>query len=366
MAATPRPVAHTLYHAPPQVNLVMEYCEHGDLAAHHPLGEERVCSLLAHVLAGLKYLHEQGKTHRDVKPQNVLLCADGRAKLGDFGLARAADAATMRSNRTVAGTIGYMAPEAFGGARTAAVDIWAVGIMATELASRVAPNDVLNTPALVQARLAVVPPSYSDDFHAAAAQMLTFEAAWRPQAAALLQAAPFLVHTALLAQRYHAAQLASPTVASLNEAVAGAPWLAPVMVDGLQWVEQPGATQAHSVKLCECASAAADERAKALLVALVSAVRGNEDFDANYDVRKTVLCQCRSRELRPQPNPGGAMGAAGRQGEPPRGCRASPRSPRLTTAVPTCIANVPTPRTLPRSLAVAPQAHSRSTARRST
>ena len=279
----------------------MEYCEHGDLAAHlaahHPLGEERVSSLLAHVLAGLKYLHEQGKTHRDVKPQNVLLCGDDGVKLADFGLARSADAATMSSNRTVAGTLGYMAPEAFGGARTPAVDIWAAGIMATELASHAAPRDIVSTPEHARARLAVIPSGYSDAFRAAAARMLTFEAAQRPQAAALLQAAPFLLHTAQLAQRFHGAQLASPTVAALNQAVTGAPWLAPMMVDGLQWTEQPGATPAHRVKLCECGSAAPDERAKAMLMQLVTAVRGNEGFGAKYDVTKTVLCQCRSREL---------------------------------------------------------------------
>jgi serine/threonine-protein kinase len=85
------------------------------------------------VLAGLAAAHKAGIVHRDLKPENVLLADDGRIKLGDFGLARAASANTA-TGQALLGTIAYLSPELVTrGVADARSDIYAVGIMMYEM-----------------------------------------------------------------------------------------------------------------------------------------------------------------------------------------------------------------------------------------
>jgi predicted ATPase len=86
------------------------------------------------ILDGLQHLHEAGLIHRDLKPGNVLL-QKGRPRLTDFGLTRVLKAGTPWVGHTtnLAGTPGYMAPEAFRGDYTAATDVWSAGILLYEL-----------------------------------------------------------------------------------------------------------------------------------------------------------------------------------------------------------------------------------------
>lgn len=85
------------------------------------------------VLAGLAAAHEAGIVHRDLKPENVLLADDGRIKIGDFGLARAASANTT-TGQALLGTIAYLSPELVtrGEADTRS-DVYAFGIMLYEM-----------------------------------------------------------------------------------------------------------------------------------------------------------------------------------------------------------------------------------------
>jgi len=76
--------------------LVMELCRGGrlldEVAREGRLSERRAASVIRELMAVLKYCHEMGVVHRDIKPDNVLLTKAGRLKLADFGLAvRVAD-----------------------------------------------------------------------------------------------------------------------------------------------------------------------------------------------------------------------------------------------------------------------------------
>jgi serine/threonine protein kinase len=86
------------------------------------------------VAHGLAFAHEHGLIHRDVKPQNILLNGDGRAKVTDFGIARTLDVDGMTQTGTVLGTSNYIAPEQATGQRVDAhSDVYALGAVLYEL-----------------------------------------------------------------------------------------------------------------------------------------------------------------------------------------------------------------------------------------
>jgi len=118
--------------------IVLEYVEGGNLAEELAragrLSPERVAILGAEAAAGLAHAHERGLVHRDVKPQNLLLAADGTLKVSDFGVARALDGTRLTAIGTVLGTAAYLAPEqARGEETTAAGDVYALGVVLHEL-----------------------------------------------------------------------------------------------------------------------------------------------------------------------------------------------------------------------------------------
>ncbi|SFR79129.1 serine/threonine protein kinase [Agromyces sp. CF514] len=117
--------------------LVMEYLPgitlRDLLKDYKKLTPEQTVDILDAVLAGLAAAHKAGIVHRDLKPENVLLADDGRIKLGDFGLARAASANTA-TGQALLGTIAYLSPELVTrGIADARSDIYAVGIMVYEM-----------------------------------------------------------------------------------------------------------------------------------------------------------------------------------------------------------------------------------------
>jgi eukaryotic-like serine/threonine-protein kinase len=105
-----------------------------------PLPVRRVLELGLQVGRALAFAHAQGLVHRDVKPQNVLLNGDGRAKVTDFGIVRSLDAVGHTETGTVLGTSHYIAPEQARGERVdAQTDVYSFGVVLYELLAGAVP-----------------------------------------------------------------------------------------------------------------------------------------------------------------------------------------------------------------------------------
>lgn len=115
--------------------LVMEYADGGSLADRARGGAIPVrdaVAVTAAILDGIAYIHAKGVLHRDLKPDNVLLTANGSVKIADFGVARSEGADSpfvSRSESSSQGTPYYMAPEQIRGRPAdARADLYAVGV----------------------------------------------------------------------------------------------------------------------------------------------------------------------------------------------------------------------------------------------
>src|SRR6266508_2709003 len=103
-------------------------------APEHKLPLERVLQVGMDTWQCLAFAHERGIPHRDVKPGNVWLATDGRAQIGDWGLAVASDRTRLTQAGMMVGTPTYMPPEqAMGGEITARSDLYSLGAMLYEM-----------------------------------------------------------------------------------------------------------------------------------------------------------------------------------------------------------------------------------------
>jgi serine/threonine protein kinase len=103
------------------------------LRAEGPLPLPDLLRLAAEVAAGLDALHERGLVHRDVKPANIMLAADGGAVLGDFGLAKGRAYTVLTKPGQVLGTLDYLAPELIRGEPAGPMsDLYAFGCVIFE------------------------------------------------------------------------------------------------------------------------------------------------------------------------------------------------------------------------------------------
>jgi serine/threonine protein kinase len=92
------------------------------------------------VADALEHAHRQGLVHRDIKPANVLVQSDGRVKVTDFGIAKAAGGDDLTRTGTVVGTARYLAPEQVNGhAVDGRADVYALGLLLYEMLAGRAP-----------------------------------------------------------------------------------------------------------------------------------------------------------------------------------------------------------------------------------
>lgn len=118
--------------------IVMEYIDGDNLkqliSKRGALSKEEAVDIMKQLVSATACAHKEGIIHRDIKPQNVLMKADGTLKMADFGIAMAQDAVQLTQTDSVMGSVHYLAPElSRGEVATYQSDIYALGIVLYEL-----------------------------------------------------------------------------------------------------------------------------------------------------------------------------------------------------------------------------------------
>ena len=175
--------------------IVMEYVDGRSLAEilrdEGPLEPRRAAHIAAQIADTLAAAHAAGIVHRDVKPGNVMVTAEDRVKVLDFGIARISDSVTLTQTASVLGTAPYMAPEqAMGNPADARSDIYSLGCVLYEMLTG-QPPFMADVPAAVlhqHVRVAPRPPitlnpAVPPALDALVLQMLAKDPRGRPQTA---------------------------------------------------------------------------------------------------------------------------------------------------------------------------------------
>ncbi|HAF72666.1 MAG TPA: serine/threonine protein kinase, partial [Corynebacterium variabile] len=118
--------------------IVMEYVQGESLAdilaRERTLPEVMALDLLTQAATGLQAIHDRGLVHRDIKPGNLMITADGLVKVTDFGIAKAASAVPLTRTGMVVGTAQYVSPEQAQGHDVGPTsDVYSLGVVGYEI-----------------------------------------------------------------------------------------------------------------------------------------------------------------------------------------------------------------------------------------
>jgi serine/threonine protein kinase len=124
---------------------VLEFAEKGELyktllkTPEKRFDEGTAARYVAQIAQALQYIHRHGVIHRDVKPENILICREDELKLADFGWSNFAHETDKR--QTYCGTLDYLAPEMVDPSHLHdyRVDIWSIGVLIFELCTGKSP-----------------------------------------------------------------------------------------------------------------------------------------------------------------------------------------------------------------------------------
>ena len=145
--------------------LVLEFVEGDDLKHHLDKGSvytlAQTLGIMQDLLSALAYAHKQKIVHRDIKPANLLVQANGRIKLADFGVARIQDSGdATRTQGSIVGTLKYMSPEQLEGRPIdARADLFAAGVVLYQLLTSKRPFDGDTDFAVIQNIVGLTPPA---------------------------------------------------------------------------------------------------------------------------------------------------------------------------------------------------------------
>lgn len=126
--------------------IAMEFVEGKNLANiimdEGPLPIQRAAKFIHQIADGLSYAHERGIVHRDIKPGNIIVSADDKVKITDFGLARLQSASSVTQTGHAVGSPSYMSPEQVQGmAVDGRSDMFSLGVMFYEMLTQKRPFD---------------------------------------------------------------------------------------------------------------------------------------------------------------------------------------------------------------------------------
>lgn len=147
-----------LGHAEGMRFITMEFIEGEDvaqiLARRSKLPAPEAAAIIGQVARGLEAAHAEGVVHRDLKPQNIMIDAQGKASVMDFGIARSMDASSMTRTGALLGTPTYMSPEQAQGVKVdARSDLYTLGIIFYELLAGKPPFEADNPMATLVRRI---------------------------------------------------------------------------------------------------------------------------------------------------------------------------------------------------------------------
>jgi eukaryotic-like serine/threonine-protein kinase len=124
-----------------------------------PIDPWVAANIAAQVAGALAVAHAAGLVHRDIKPANILLSEDGRVKVGDFGIAKAAESADLTQEGSFLGTAKYLAPEQVeAGPIDGRTDLYSLGVVLYEMLCGRVPFEADTSSSTALARLHSVPP----------------------------------------------------------------------------------------------------------------------------------------------------------------------------------------------------------------